>query len=39
MKTENEVTENKFINWLKKLWYDEYALTIWFVGRKVIDEK
>tara|TARA_B100000029_G_scaffold455757_1_gene483245 strand:- start:1930 stop:2202 length:273 start_codon:yes stop_codon:yes gene_type:complete len=39
MKTENEVKENKFINWLKKLWYEEYTLTIWFAGRKVIDEK
>ena len=38
MKTEHEVKENKFINWLKRLWYEEYTLTIWFAGKTVLKE-
>ena len=33
---EYEVKESRFVNWLKKLWYDEYDLTIWFVASRKI---
>ena len=29
--------ENKFITWWKKLIYEEYHLTIWFVEGKSVD--
>ena len=35
---EYEVKESRFINWLKKLWYEEYDLTIWFVASRIITE-
>lgn len=37
-KIEHEVKEGFFANWFKKLVYEEYKLTIWFVAEKVIDQ-
>lgn len=30
--------ENRFIKWLKTLWYEEYHLTIWFAGKITVKE-
>jgi hypothetical protein len=35
---EHEVKDNFFVYW-KRIWYEEYHLTIYFVANKTVDER
>ena len=36
---EHEVKDNWLVYWWKRIWYEEYHLTIYFVANKTVDER